>query len=456
MNYSVRDPATLEIIDQVEEMTSDTLDRAIDFASASLRSWRKDPAVRAQILHECASTLRAHELELAELLTREQGKVLSLAKTEVQMSAGLFEWYADYVHEVPWVENLADRSSRKIRIENRPVGVVAAITPWNYPLTLLAVKLAPALLAGNTVLVKPARTTPLATRRMLELFADYLPPGVVQLVTGSVAGRRLSAHPAIAKIAFTGSTSVGQELLRQSAERMVRVTLELGGNDPAIVLDDAEPSIAASKIISSAFRNAGQTCMSIKRVYVPEHRYDEWVDGLADAASKLVVGHGLDNGVAMGPLHNASQLQNVQSLVADSLNRGGRIAYGGSRGCDLPGYFHQPTVVAELKDDAPLVSQEQFGSALPVVAYRGIDELVGRLNADPFGLGASVWTRDSEHGSQLASEIDTGLVWVNSHNVLELDAPFGGRRMSGIGSERGRWGLQAFLEPTTVSITELS
>lgn len=447
--YPVIDPATLDRIDDAAEMTLADLDRAVQSAIAAQLEWARDTDARRDALRDLAELLASNREELATLLSREQGKVLSLARTEIDMSTALFRHTA----ELPLAdEALPDRAGRSVRVLNRPYGVVAAITPWNYPLTLLNVKLAPALLAGNAVLVKPARSTPLATRRMLELFADRLPAHVVQLITGREAGHALAAHPGVGKVAFTGSTEVGQTLLRTAADRMTRLTLELGGNDAAIVLPDSDIPFTVEGISSSAFRNAGQTCMSIKRVYVPRAQYADYVDAFAAQASSIRVGRGLDESVDMGPLHNRQQLETVQRLSADAVSRGGRIVAGGGRGSDLPGWFHEPTVLADVPSDAPLVVEEQFGSILPIVAYDEPEPLIDAINAQPYGLGGSVWSNDLERAEALATRMNVGLAWINQHNVVELDAPFGGRGLSGIGRERGRWGLEAFLEPTTLNM----
>jgi len=447
--YEVIDPATLELVDVVAEMTAADLDSTVSRAAAAQIVWECDADARRQYLRHMADILDEHGEELARLLSREQGKVISLARTEIAMSKAIFLSYADLAIEEL---ELPDRNGRSVSVLNRPYGVVAAITPWNYPLTLLNVKLAPALLAGNTVVVKPARTTPLATRRMLELFAEILPPAVVQLVTGREAGHALAGHGGVGKVAFTGSTEVGQLLMHGAARTMTRLTLELGGNDAAIVLPESNLEFTVNGIMESAFRNAGQTCMSVKRVYVPRSQYAEYVDAFAANAARITVGRGLDESIKMGPLHSSGQLETVTGLRDDAIARGARMVAGGGRGSELPGWFHEATILADVDPTAPVVVEEQFGSVLPVVAYDDPAILIDQINQQPFGLGGSVWSADVELASALARKMDVGLAWVNQHNVVELDAPFGGRGLSGLGRERGRWGLESFFEPTTLNV----
>lgn len=448
--YEVFDPATLEHVGTAPLHGEADVDRAVRRAVAAGGGWAADRDSRREALRGAAAALRAKAPEIGRTLSLEQGKVLREAIGEVLVAADVFEYYA----ALEWdeQESLPGRDGRSVTVQRRPVGVVAAITPWNFPISLLSVKLAPALAAGCTVIAKPSPTTPLSTIALVDAVAAFLPDGVVQWLTGRRAvNRALSEHPKVRKISFTGSTEVGAAIAAQAAPTVKRVTLELGGNDPAIVLPDADAAFTAAGIVGSAFRNAGQVCMAVKRVFVPADREGEIVEAIAAEAARLVVGRGVAEGTTMGPMHNRSQLELVQGLLRDALEGGGKLAAGGGRGTSLPGYFLEPTVVAGASFETALVATEQFGAALPVVTYTDVDDLIGRLNGQEFGLGASLWTPDLDRADELAGRIEAGTVWVNQHTQVELDAPFGGWKASGVGRERGPFGLQPYLELRTVN-----
>ncbi|HAY43696.1 MAG TPA: aldehyde dehydrogenase, partial [Micrococcaceae bacterium] len=351
-------------------------------------------------------------------------------------------------------EPLPERAGRQPQVQYRPVGLVGTITPWNFPISLLCVKLAPALAAGCTVISKPSATTPLSTIALVELMNTVLPVGVVQTRTSSrrTVNVALAGHADVRKISFTGSTEVGTSVAATAAQSVKRVTLELGGNDAAVVLDDADLEFTARGIVGSAFRNAGQVCMAVKRVYVPRHRAAELTEIIAAEAKALVLGHGVGTGTSMGPMHNAKQREIVRDLVGSAVGAGARIATGGGIGCDLPGYFMEPTVIADATPGMTLVDDEQFGCALPIVGYDHLDELLPHVNSGSYGLGASVWSPDLDRAREVAFELEAGTVWINQHTVVELDAPFGGWKASGTGRERGRWGLEEYLEPRTINL----
>lgn len=450
-HYDVLDPATLEVVGQAPENTEQDVADAVAAARAAAPRWAADREARRSALRAGAALIRRDLERLATLLSREQGKPKAEAAGEFTVAAGLFEYYAD----LDWdeVEPLAPRADRTLEVHNRPVGVVGTITPWNFPISLLCVKLAPALVSGCTVISRPSPTTPLSTVALVELLNEVLPTGVLQVRTGSgrAVSVALSTLAGIRKISFTGSTEVGVAIAQQAAPTVKRVTLELGGNDPAIVLEDADAEVTARGIVGSAFRNAGQVCMAVKRVYVPRSRRNELAEAIAAEAARHVVGHGIAEGTTMGPLHNASQLQLVRGLVDAAVGSGARVLTGGGPGCPLPGYFLSPTVVIDAEPGMDLVEQEQFGAALPVVAYDDLDETVARLNDGEFGLGASVWSPDTERAYAVASLLEAGTVWVNQHTLVEPDAPFGGWKASGIGRERGRWGLEEYLETRVIN-----
>jgi acyl-CoA reductase-like NAD-dependent aldehyde dehydrogenase len=326
------------------------------------------------------------------------------------------------------------------------MGVVAAITPWNFPLILASWKIGPALRAGNTMVLKPSPYTPLSTLRMVELLNDVLPAGVLNGVAGGDdVGKWMTAHRTPRKISFTGSVSAGKHVAAAAAPDLKRVTLELGGNDPAILLDDVDPAAVADKVFWGAFMNSGQVCSAIKRVYVPESLYDDVVDALAAKAASVKVGSGLEEGVELGPINNAPQFERVKELVSDALSGGAKAAAGGGP-IDGPGYFFQPTVLAGLTDGTRIVDEEQFGPAVPVISYRHVDEVIERANATHFGLSGSVWGTDVERAAAVADQLECGTAWINAHIALAPHQPFGGFKWSGVGVENGPWGLSAFTE----------
>ena len=322
------------------------------------------------------------------------------------------------------------------------MGVVGAITPWNVPVGLAAHKIAQGLVAGNTMVLKPSPYTPLATLLLGELSRDILPPGVFNVVAGgNDLGQWLTEHPGIDRISFTGSVATGKRVMASAAGTLKRVTLELGGNDPAILLDDADLAAMTPKIFGAAFANCGQVCMAIKRVYVPERNYEQVCESLAELAKNYRVGDGFEPDVQMGPLQNKMQYDKVLDVLEDTKRQPGVRILAGGHTLNQPGYFLAPTIVADISDDSRLVTEEQFGPILPVLKYREIDEAVARANDTRMGLCASVWTKDIEKGAAVAARIEAGTVWVNHHLGSEADVPFGGFKESGVGREHGVMGL---------------
>jgi acyl-CoA reductase-like NAD-dependent aldehyde dehydrogenase len=327
---------------------------------------------------------------------------------------------------------------------------VAAITPWNFPLNLAFWKIAPALLAGNTMVLKPSPYTPLSTLKTGELLRSTLPPGVLNIVSGGdELGGWMTSHPVPRKISFTGSIETGKLVAAAAAPDLKRVTLELGGNDPAIIMDDADPAAVADGIFGGAFANNGQICSAIKRVYVPERLYDEVVEALASRARAVSVGDGADGASKLGPINNAPQFERVKELVADALAHGATAAAGG-KAMDRPGYFFEPTVLSGLSDGVRIVDEEQFGPALPVISYRDIDDAVERANGTHFGLSGSVWGTDTDRANEVAGRLEAGTAWVNVHLAMGPQFPFGGFKWSGIGVENGPWGLAEFTDIQTM------
>jgi acyl-CoA reductase-like NAD-dependent aldehyde dehydrogenase len=441
--FGVRNPATGEVFAQAPECTRQQLDAAFDAAAKAARDWKADEAARRATLLRAADVLMASTADLAPVLTAEQGKPLSDAGIEVFASAIWCQYFANL--DMP-AQVIQDDDTAYVELARRPLGVVAAITPWNFPLTLAFWKIAPALLAGNTLVLKPSPYTPLSTLKVGEILKDVFPPGVVNIISGGDdLGARMTTHPVPRKISFTGSVETGKKVALSAAPDLKRVTLELGGNDPAIVLDDADPAEVATAIFAGAFNNNGQVCSAIKRVYVPEALYDDVVEGLASHARSIKVGEGTEDGVKLGPINNEPQYERVKELVADALSHGATAVTGG-KAMDRPGYFFEPTILTGLSDGTRIVDEEQFGPALPVVSYRDLGDAIDRANATHFGLSGSVWGADADRASAVAAQLECGTAWVNTHLALAPQQPFGGFKWSGIGVENGPWGLAEFSE----------
>ncbi|TYQ09709.1 UNVERIFIED_ORG: acyl-CoA reductase-like NAD-dependent aldehyde dehydrogenase [Gordonia westfalica J30] len=445
--HAVINPANGGAVGTAPECSAAQLNRAMESAADAFVTWRTDADARRAALARAARVIETNAVELARLLSQEQGKPLRSefgdAYGEIATCVAYFDYYAG-VRLDP--EVMRDDDTARVEVHRRPLGVVAAITPWNFPAYLSMWKVAPALLAGNTMVLKPSEFTPLTVLRIGELLREVLPPGVFNVVTGGgELGARMATHPLVRKISFTGSTVTGKKVAAAAASDLKRVTLELGGNDPAIVLDDADLESVMPQIFSYSFANCGQVCTNIKRVYVPESLYEEAVELLAAQARSVRLGDGLDASTQLGPLNNLPQLERVEELVADAVAGGARIAAGGER---RPGggWFYEPTILADVNDGDRIVDEEQFGPALPVVAYRGIDDAVNRANAGHFGLTASVWTGDPERAASITSQLECGTVWTNTHNEFGLDQPFAGQKWSGIGVENGRFGLLGYTQ----------
>jgi len=441
--FDVLNPATGEVYAQAPECSKEQLDAAMDSAAKAYRDWRADEGARRDALRQAAGVIMNASAELAPILTSEQGKPLGDATIEM-FGAGLWlQYYADL--ELPR-EVIQDDTAAFVEVVRKPLGVVAAITPWNFPIVLASWKIAPALLAGNTMVLKPSPFTPLSTLKIGELLRDVLPPGVFNVVSGGDdLGAWMTSHPVPRKISFTGSVATGKKVAAAAAPDLKRVTLELGGNDPAILLDDIDPADVADKVYRQAFANNGQVCSAIKRVYVPEAKYDEVVEALATHAKAAKVGNGMDADTQLGPINNRPQFERVSELVADAIKGGARAVTGG-KAMDSPGYFFEPTILADLTDGTRIVDEEQFGPALPVIPYRDIDDAVERANATHFGLSGSVWSGDPDRAADVAERLECGTAWVNTHLALAPHQPFGGAKWSGIGVENGPWGLYGFTE----------
>ena len=447
----VLNPATEEVVAACPTASVDQLNEAVAAAKAAFPAWSKRPLKeRAELLNKLAEAMFARQEEFARLLTQEQGKPLPMAMWEVGGTAAGLQYFASL--DLP-EKVIKDDADSKIIMQPAPLGVVAAITPWNFPLILLSIKVGPGLLAGNTMICKPAPTTPLTTLLFGELCAEILPPGVINIIADkNDLGGAITAHPDIAKVAFTGSTATGKKVMASAASSLKRITLELGGNDAAIVLDGVDPKEVAPKIFGGATMNSGQVCLAIKRVYAPESMYDELCDELAKLAKEAVIGDGLEQGTQLGPIQNKMQFEKVKEYIEVG-RRDGKIIAGG----DLPegkGYFIPPTIVRDISHDSRLVKEEQFGPVLPVLSYNDLDDAIAKANDSEYGLGGTVWTNDLDRGKEVASQILSGTIWVNKHLDLPFDVPFGGAKQSGLGVEYGQEGLEEFTQQKTINMAK--
>jgi succinate-semialdehyde dehydrogenase/glutarate-semialdehyde dehydrogenase len=449
----VTNPADGRVFAEVTGGTAADVDAAVAAASRAFAEWSAlAVSKRGEILARAAHHAEQHVDELVPMLTREQGKTLRDARIEVTKAIDTLQHYAGLSKALrgahtpnldPGVDGIVLR---------RPLGVVGAIVPWNFPTTLLSNKLAPAVVAGNTVVAKPAGTTPLTTLRFADLLHEGgLPAGVFNVVTGSgaIAGAALATHPDVRKIAFTGSTPVGEQIMALCAKGTKRVTLELGGSDPMIICDDADLAAAASAASMGRYYNCGQACLAIKRVYVFESVADEVIEAITAKAQRLNVGPGDAEGVQMGPLHTAAQRDEVAGQVERTLAAGGTLTAGGSAP-DEPGFFYLPTVVVDPPHDSPMATEEVFGPALPLWRVRDLDEAIARANASQFGLGSSVWTRDLHRARQAAERIEAGYTWINSRTKVYDELPFGGWKSSGYGKEHGEEAFDYYTETKSV------
>ncbi|MCX5444356.1 aldehyde dehydrogenase family protein [Streptomyces nigrescens] len=445
--FAVLDPSTGEAFDEAPDQQPDVLDAVVGRACEAWRSWRADPVARATALRAAADAVEGAGADLAPLLTREQGKPLAESYAEIARAAARLRYFAG-LDTRP--QPITDGRPVHSEIRWRSLGPVAAIVPWNFPLQLASAKFAPALAAGNTMVLKPSPFTPLATRLLGSVLSSALPEDVLTIVTGrEPLGARLATHPGIRHVTFTGSIPTGQAVAAGAAASLARVTLELGGNDAAILLEDVEVERIADRLFWSAFRNCGQVCMAVKRVYAPARLYSQVVEALAQRAKTAVVGAGLDPGSQLGPVNNAPQLARVERYTAQALADGARAVAGGHR-LDRPGYFFAPTILADVPSDSPVVTQEQFGPVLPVLPYRSLDEAVEAANDTGFGLGGSVWGTDLDRAEAVAGRLECGTAWINHHAELSLAQPFAGIKQSGVGVAGGLWGLYGNLRPFVV------
>jgi len=446
---TVTDPATGETIATVPDMGVAETRRAIAVAKEAMRAWAARSAQeRAQILRRFRDLMMEEQEALAVLLTREQGKALREARGEIAYAASFLEWFAEEAKRTYGDVVPGHAADKRIVVLKQPIGVVAAITPWNFPSAMITRKIGPALAAGCAVVLKPASQTPLSALALAVLAEEAgLPAGLFNVVTGSARaiGGELTSNPEVRKISFTGSTEVGRTLMRQSAETIKKLSLELGGNAPFIVFDDADLDAAVEGAIVSKFRNSGQTCVCTNRIYAQSGIYDAFVEKLAARVSGMTLGSGLDEGSDLGPLIDRAALEKVQSHVADALDKGGRLLAGG-RPSALGGTFYEPTVIADVRGDMLLNHDETFGPLAGVMRFDTEDEVLALANDSEFGLAGYFYTRDLARTWRVAEALETGMIGINTGLISTEVAPFGGVKQSGLGREGSRHGIDDYLE----------
>ncbi|MFC7401313.1 aldehyde dehydrogenase family protein [Citricoccus sp. GCM10030269] len=447
----MKDPATGAVVGKAPVLSEADLDAAVSRAQQAQRGWgQKSHAERSEVLNRAADAVEASAEALAELLSREQGKPLNgpNARFEVGACAAWLRAAAAFELEP---EVLVDDESGKAVLEYVPVGVVGAIGPWNWPMMISVWQIAPSLRMGNAVVLKPSEYTPLSVLGLGAVLNQVLPEGLLHVVPGGgELGAALTAHRGVGKLMFTGSTSTGQAIIRSAADTLKRLTLELGGNDAGIVLPGADVKAIAEDVFWGAFINTGQTCAALKRLYVHESQYDRMCEALVQVAQNMPMGVGLEEQNVLGPLQNKQQFDIVSGLVEKARDAGARILIGGDPEADQPGHFYPTTLVADIDNDNPLVAQEQFGPALPIVKYTDVDQAVAWANGLEVGLGSSVWG-DQDDARAVAARIEAGTTWINKHGAVDPRIPFGGVKMSGFGLEFGVDGLKSVALPKVVS-----
>lgn len=449
----VVNPATEEVLADCPRASEAQLNQAVAAAKAAFPAWSATSIDdRKAVVNKIADVIEANGQELAQLLVQEQGKPLQDAIGEVFGMAAFCRYFTSL--DMP-VKVLEDSDGRRVEAHRKPLGVVGAIVPWNFPLILAAFKLPPALIAGNTLVMKPAPTTPLTTLRLGELIKDVVPAGVINFITdANDLGAAMTAHPDIRKISFTGSTATGAKVMAGAAGLLKRITLELGGNDAGIVMDDVNPKETAPALFQSAFQNSGQVCIAMKRLYVHEKIYEEMCEELAAIANETVVGNGLEQGTKLGPLNNKMQYDKVNEIIEDAKQKGKVIA-GGEK-VDGPGFFIRPTIVRDIGAGTRLVDEEQFGPVLPVIKFDNYDDVINQANDCDYGLGGSIWSGDLDKAYALAEKMESGTVWINKHAELDPGIPFGGAKQSGLGNELGEEGLEEFTQLKIINMAKAS
>ncbi|MDQ4000433.1 MAG: aldehyde dehydrogenase family protein [Actinomycetota bacterium] len=460
----VVNPATEETFDTVPKGGREDVDAAVSAAKRASKEWSgKDPDERAQLMRTGIAAVKENDKEVAELLVREQGKPMMEAMGELHHFLHGMDFYADLASKIrgAYTTLPSTLGTSYGMVIKRPVGVVAGLVPYNFPLTLMGTKVGPALAAGNTIVVKPAATTPLATLRIGELMNEAgLPPGVLNVITGPgrELGEALIGHPDVSRVALTGSTNTGRRVMEIAGPQFKRITLELGGSDPVIVCPDANVDNAVKGVNIGRFFNAGQACLAAKRIYVFEEVYDEFMESLVKRVSRYELGDGMTKAerpkVRMGPLNTARQRDELGSQLEDAVDKGAGVAYEGETNGDK-GFFFAPTVIENAPHDSRVVREETFGPLLPVFKVRNINEAIRMANDSNFGLGSSIWTYNVQYIHKAAQEIESGMTWVNQIHYGYDELPFGGVKESGIGREHGPEALEHYLESKSVVVGDL-
>jgi acyl-CoA reductase-like NAD-dependent aldehyde dehydrogenase len=460
-SFKVENPATGEVVDSVPKGTREDARKAIDAATEAYKTWSEKPSVeRSRTLLKIAEVARANVEELATSLTLEQGKPLGESRSEINSFANTCEYYAGLIGRQRGAHTPFSTGEGFFIVTKRPLGVVGAILPWNFPVSLMGWKVAPGLAAGNTFVVKPASTTPITDIKVASLMVKAgLPPGAVNVVTGpgAVVGEELLDNPKVAKIAFTGETATGRRIMEGSAKYIKRLTLELGGSDPMIVCDDADLELAVEGAAWGRFRNCGQSCTSVKRLFLFESIADGFIRSFAEKVKTIKVGNGLDKTTHMGPIHTEEQREKVESMVEDAESRGAQQIVKGGRPSEkdlAKGNFYTPTVLGGVDYDAKIAREECFGPALPIFIVKDLEEAIERANDTPYGLGSSVWTKNVERAYHAAERIQAGTTWVNSPPIARAEVPFGGFKQSGFGRELGIEGLDHYYETKSIQVLE--
>ena len=446
---AVDDPATGEIVGRVPKLGTAETEAAIAAAERAMPAWAARTAKdRAQVLRAWFDLIMAHQDVLARILTREQGKPLAEAKGEIAYAASFIEWFAEEAKRIYGEVVPGHMPDKRIVVLKQPIGVVAAITPWNFPAAMITRKLAPALAAGCTTVLKPASQTPFTALALAVLAEEAgVPAGVINVVTGGAAaiGGALTASPVVRKLTFTGSTEIGAKLYEQSAPTIKKLSLELGGNAPFIVFDDADLDAAVAGAIASKYRNAGQTCVCANRLYVQAGIHDRFVEALAKAVNGLVVGNGLDQATTIGPLIDEAAVAKAQQHVDDAVAKGARIVTGG-KAHPLGGRYFQPTIIEGVKAGMLVLNEETFGPVAPIIRFEDESDAIAKANATEFGLAAYFYARDMSRAWRVAEVLESGIVGINTGLISTEVAPFGGVKASGLGREGSRHGIDDYLE----------
>lgn len=444
----VVNPATGQVFATAPDCSRAQLDEAVASAQAAFPAWKALPvAERQALVRQCGEALMAHAEGLSRLFTREQGRPTDAAKQEIEGGAA---WLLAFSQMTPPV-HVQETDTRWIETRYVPLGVVCAISPWNFPVMLSMWKVAAALVAGNTMVLKPSPFTPLCVLKVGELFQSILPPGVLNVITGGdELGVWMTSHPGFAKISFTGSTATGRKVMESAAKDLKRITLELGGNDAAIVMPDVDLDEVAQKIFFGAFFNTAQICVATKRLYVHEDVYEGLRDRLVAIARAIKVGDGAEQGTVLGPVQNRRQYERVLDLLDDAKKSGLTLL----QGADVPdgGYFIPVTIVDNPPENSRVVQEEAFGPILPMMRFDAIDEVIARANQSEYGLAGAVWTKNVEAGIDIARRMETGTIWVNQNLELTPGVPFAGHKQSGFGVENGMEGLLEFMVPQVINV----